>query len=833
LNDLVKTVQHLRRQVTYLPETVRQHVNVPLFRNAYLLMLNAAATSGLGFLYWVVAARLYETEVVGVSSAALSVINFLGGVAQLSLHETLTRFVPPAGRAIYRIVAVAYLVSAVVGLVAAVVFLAGLDFWTPTLSFLKDSSVITWLFVLSTVISPIFTLQDSTMTGLRQPKLILIENVVFGCLKLVMLVVLMDRLRDYGIFASSVVPMMLLVIPVNILIFAHLIRKHIAATPVVAQPTAVREIVRYASSNYVGFLASLITFTLLPVIVVNVAGKAAGAHFYLPWMLATSLRLIVINMTSSLTVEAALDEARLTEYCARILKNTLRIVGGLALLTALAAPVVLQLFGPQYAAAGAPLLRWLAAAAVPNVVIMTYFSMANVQKKLKHKLIVMVILSVAEMTASYFLLARFGTSGVGIALFACQTLVASFLLATSLRPVIQHLTHVQTHQHTPHHTMPKDIAVGNAIAVGNGAAIHNGAAQANTIATVSIIINNYNYSQYVGTAIKSALAQSHPAIEIIVVDDGSSDNSRAAIEEFGTSVKPIFKTNGGQASAFNTGFAASRGDVVIFLDADDVLLPHAAAHAAEHFSKHPHTAKLMMQMEVISGDGSRTGIIKPFDHLTPPTGDLACAVVRHPGDAMWLPTSGNAFSARHLRAVLPMPEAPFRTCADFYVCHTVLLYGHAAFLPEVCALYRVHGKNNFDVNAFNMRHLQQSIAVWQSVYVQLDQHAQKLNLSYRPAAISNYGSVSDLGNRLISLKLDRQQHPVATDNVWHLFRRGIGKALEHSELHCVLRLFYVLWFCAILIAPKRGAWWLAEQWVFPGKRRDLINDLLSRLHGHK
>ena len=76
----------------------------------------------------------------------------------------------------------------------------------------------------------------------------------------------------------------------------------------------------------------------------------------------------------------------------------------------------------------------------------------------------------------------------------------------------------------------------------------------------SIIINNYNYGRYLPKAIDSALAQSYPHTEILVVDDGSSDDSRTVIASYGDRIIPVLKQNGGQASALNAGFAASRGD---------------------------------------------------------------------------------------------------------------------------------------------------------------------------------------------------------------------------------------------------------------------------------
>src|SRR5687768_5034795 len=90
---------------------------------------------------------------------------------------------------------------------------------------------------------------------------------------------------------------------------------------------------------------------------------------------------------------------------------------------------------------------------------------------------------------------------------------------------------------------------------------------------VSVVINNYNYGRYLGPAIDSALQQSYPCVEVIVVDDGSTDHSRAVIAGYGHRIIPIYKANGGQASALNAGYEESQGEIVIFLDADDLLGP--------------------------------------------------------------------------------------------------------------------------------------------------------------------------------------------------------------------------------------------------------------------
>jgi len=100
---------------------------------------------------------------------------------------------------------------------------------------------------------------------------------------------------------------------------------------------------------------------------------------------------------------------------------------------------------------------------------------------------------------------------------------------------------------------------------------------------VSIIVNNYNYDHFLADAIESALNQTYPHVETIVVDDGSTDRSREIIASYGTQIIPILKTNGGQASALNAGYAASRGEIILLLDADDLFLSNKVSEVVKLF----------------------------------------------------------------------------------------------------------------------------------------------------------------------------------------------------------------------------------------------------------
>jgi len=108
--------------------------------------------------------------------------------------------------------------------------------------------------------------------------------------------------------------------------------------------------------------------------------------------------------------------------------------------------------------------------------------------------------------------------------------------------------------------------------------------------TISVIIPVYNREQYVAEAIRSVLAQTHPATEIWVIDDGSTDNSAAVIQAFGDTVRYYRQPNGGAAAARNQGVELATGDFLAFLDSDDRWLPHKLALQLAEFEQNPDLA---------------------------------------------------------------------------------------------------------------------------------------------------------------------------------------------------------------------------------------------------
>jgi glycosyltransferase involved in cell wall biosynthesis len=345
--------------------------------------------------------------------------------------------------------------------------------------------------------------------------------------------------------------------------------------------------------------------------------------------------------------------------------------------------------------------------------------------------------------------------------------------------------------------------------------------------TVDIVIDNYNYAQFVGAAIESALSQTYPSVHVIVVDDGSTDASREVIARFEGEIHVVLKENGGQSSAFNAGFERGAGDVVIFLDADDVLHPDAAEVVAAAFAAKPGIAKVQYRLGVIDADGRQTGEVKPPTHIPLRSGDLRQHELAFPFDLVTLATSGNAFSRRALERILPIPEPQFAHAADWYLVHLTPLLGTVVSLDRVYGWYRVHGANSYEpqVPELDLDHVRKTIEYTAATRTELERLADELGLR-RPRDLL---AVSDVANRLISLKLAPHEHPLRTDRVPRLAFDGIRSAARRFDVGWPLRIAFAVWTTAVALAPRAIVRVLAPLFLFP-ERRPTLNRFLRHLH---
>jgi O-antigen/teichoic acid export membrane protein len=417
------------------PTSLAAHLRTPLVRNGYALAANSLITSAIGVGFWVVAARRYSAETVGLNSAIISAMIFLSNLSQLNLANALNRFVPRAGIRTKRIVMGSYALAALLSAGAGAAFVIGINTWSPALAELRTRPLLGVAFVLAVAAWSLFVLEDAVLVGLRRAVWVPVTNFVFAVAKIGLLMMLAASVTGMGIFASWVLPLAFIILPTNLLIFRRLLPRHLETNGRDPERLSSRRIVRFVAGDYGASLLWTAAIQLMPIIVLERVGGAASAYYYLSWTITYSLYLLSRNMGESLTTEGALNQELLDIQTRRALRYTGQFLIPIAALVALSAPLLLRLFGGDYATEAGTLLRLLALSAVPNIVTSLFVSVARVKQQVGAIVATYAALCGMVLGLSLVLLGPLGIVAIGIAWLTAQILVALFLMAFPLRSV--------------------------------------------------------------------------------------------------------------------------------------------------------------------------------------------------------------------------------------------------------------------------------------------------------------------------------------------------------------------------------------------------------------
>lgn len=313
---------------------------------------------------------------------------------------------------------------------------------------------------------------------------------------------------------------------------------------------------------------------------------------------------------------------------------------------------------------------------------------------------------------------------------------------------------------------------------------------------LSVVIPNYNYGDFVGAAISSALAVDWPDVEVIVVDDGSTDHSREVISQFGDRVTIIEQDNAGALQAVNRGYRLSRGDVVIFLDSDDVLDPEIASEIAGVW--YDGISKVQVQMRRIDREGRPTGSVFPEYGKVP----TPMQIVRWMSKTSAYPTppgSGNAYARSFLERMFPLDERTGRF-SDSPLLAAAPYFGDVVTINKPLVGYRIHGNNDSELLADPKRQLALQV---RRAYLR---HLYALEIM---GTGTNRGDLAPLfrSRHLLQLRIAERRTnpetppPIPTDSRWRMLRdsfANLGAPGPESAWH---RVTVGLWSIVTLISP--------------------------------
>lgn len=401
--------------------------NSQVHRSSYALMLTTLVNAALGLLFWVAAARLYPASVVGLGAGGISALQLVATVGWVGLIFTLMRYVPIAGRARRRVILGAYAsgISAalLLGIVLTVAVPSALSVPYATRSILTSA-----IFCLCVGGWVVFTLQDATLISLRRSPMVTAENLLYGVLKLVMLVALSAIARPWTLLGIWAGVAMLFVVAVNI--FVLFIDPRVRTPDTSGVLLSKRTLARFSTGHTAAALVFSVPDYLVPLLILHYLGANANAYYFTAMSVGFSARALSINVTDALMVEAAYGEESFGELLRKVAALFASVLIPTILFLGIGAGLILQIFGSRYAAEGAVVLRFLAVGLIPFTVVTLALVLDRVRERFVDALLITSVATVSTIGLDTVLIPSHGLAGAGLGWLCGQTLAALVAVRT-------------------------------------------------------------------------------------------------------------------------------------------------------------------------------------------------------------------------------------------------------------------------------------------------------------------------------------------------------------------------------------------------------------------
>jgi O-antigen/teichoic acid export membrane protein len=399
-----------------------------LLNAGYLLGVTLVGTA-TGFIFWALAARLYEAQQVGLAASVISIVQLLAGIASMGLGVGLVRFLPESDDP-NKLLNVAFTLTTILSLLCGSVYLVGVGRWSPSLQVLLSRPNFAIGFLGFLVITGIGVLLPLAFLAHRKAKYALWQVLILNGVRLA-LVVALAKAGAFGIVTALVIGIAAADVA-SLLIFLPRLGRHYQVRPDLSI-RLLRQLVPYSIGNYTSDLFYRAPILLASPLALERFGSEASAHAYVAWMIGSLLASPGVALAQSAIAEGSHTPSDLRRILLRAVRYALGVTIPLALVVGVGARWILGVFGASYADEAVPLLRWLALAAPLATIVILYFSALRIRKRLFELLVLSAMVGGITLLGPLLYAEKFNLSSMGIGWLAAQAGVVSVVAFQLLR----------------------------------------------------------------------------------------------------------------------------------------------------------------------------------------------------------------------------------------------------------------------------------------------------------------------------------------------------------------------------------------------------------------
>lgn len=387
-----------------IPKNILRYLTNPLLQNSLFMMCTSALNAGFGFVFWMIAAKIYPPEDLGVSTALISSMGLLVIFSRLGLDFATIRFFPSFDK--NRVFNTSLIITTGFAVVFGLIFIIGIDTFSPELEILK-SPYTAFIYLIFLIANSMVNFIGISFVAIRKARFQFLQSVLTGTRILFLFPLI--TLGALGIFNAIGVSFL-----ITLLVTLLIIVKYGIKLQLKVDYPFLNKAIHFSFANYLAAMFTTAPNQLLPIIVLNTLGAEDNAYYYIAFAIVSLLFMIPSSISMSLFVEGSHGE----NLKSTVIKSVISMFAALTpalLLIYFGSNFLLDAIGKSYSTNGIELLRIMSFASIFMIPTSLYFSVKRIQKKIKELVIVSGTIFLILIGSSYTFMLKYGLLGVGYA----------------------------------------------------------------------------------------------------------------------------------------------------------------------------------------------------------------------------------------------------------------------------------------------------------------------------------------------------------------------------------------------------------------------------------